>query len=162
MTISTISDKDDPPTEQDHADSIMPPMLEVVPPEPKFCINCKHLLGVRYQTHDFPKWRCLHPNNLTRNDKKRNLVTGIEEYIRVFKEESIEAMRYRETPEFCGPTGKWYEEYIKPEYKPEPSIQGVKAVELAEVETTFPPDVLKNNREAAAAKIAALKLKRTP
>ena len=90
----------------------------IPPEEGKFCADCKFLLGVRDNKYDADKWKCCHPNNS--KWKPADLVTGIKE--REFKF-NIRELRYLNTVDsaaggvaVCGPQGRWYEKYEKPEY----------------------------------------------
>lgn len=126
--------------------------------EIKFCKDCKHLLGVRHNLdRAADNWTCVHPNNVIETKEQLDLVTGELHYIRTYQEGSLYVLRNRETPEFCGPSGKWYEEYIKPVYQPAPTIGGKEAIEL----DIFGSTELEANRKAAADRLAAIKAKRT-
>lgn len=131
----------------------------------KFCCNCKHLLGKRDYIYKADEWKCVHPNNLVKNEQRINLVTGIQEYIREYHDEDLNSLRTREgmgATEYCGPTGKWFEQYNAPVYKaPEaqPTIGGKKAIELP-VEAPFSQDELSKNSSAAADRLAAIKARK--
>jgi hypothetical protein len=87
----------------------------------KFCADCSHLIGVRWNTEEISKWRCGHKNNIV--EEKINLVTGIKK--KLFIREDINYLRNTDTPDVCGPSGRWYERYIKddrPELDPAPTV----------------------------------------
>jgi hypothetical protein len=126
----------------------------------KFCVDCKHLLGVRYKD-DTDKWRCVHPYNMKENREVTDLVLGIKKYIRVYKIENIYELRELRPSnsnvglEFCGKEGKWFEKYEEPAH-PNPSIGGQVGQELE----VFDEATLKANREKAEAKLAAIKARK--
>lgn len=135
----------------------------------KFCCHCKYLLGKRLYLETADKWKCIHPNNLVKDDRRINLVTGLQEYIREYHDEDLNSLRTREgmgATEYCGPTGKWFEEYKQPVYTPkyldkpaQPTIGGKKAIELP-VEAPFSQDELSKNSSAAADRLAAIKARK--
>lgn len=72
-------------------------------PDKKFCANCVHLLGKRFELAQADKWNCCHPQNVC--EDKYNLVTG--ERIREFQF-GIVTFRHE------GCKGDLFEEYIPP------------------------------------------------
>jgi hypothetical protein len=122
----------------------------------KFCADCKWLLGVRHKTEDYSNWHCVNPQNLIKNEKRWNLVTGIQEYIRAYQEGSLVVLRTEER--YCGPTGKWFEKYERPEYRSSPTIGGKEAVALTE--EVFNKEELEANKKAAQERIEAMKRKK--
>lgn len=69
----------------------------------KYCKDCVHLLGNRNYKENWEGWRC----DKTKAVTGFNLVTGDIVYSAAFCD------NVRKGEEFCGPEGKWYEEYIK-------------------------------------------------
>lgn len=137
------------------------PISEDKEEELRFCVDCKHLLGVRSKPWDAENWTCLHPNNVIKNEPYYNLVTGIQEYIREFHEGSLIELRQRDgmgATEYCGPTGKWYEEYQHP--KETPAIGGKQAIEL-EIAAPFSQIELDANRAAATKRLNDIKAKKS-
>lgn len=101
---------------------VEPILEEGVPPEEyKFCTDCKHLLGIRYQRDDTSNWRCIHPRNLKENRVELDLVSGIKKYHRVYHYENLYDLRKSDGitlhgEPVCGQSGLWYEEYEEPSY----------------------------------------------
>lgn len=124
----------------------------------RFCAECKHLLGVRSKPWDAEDWACHHPNNLLKNEPYFNLVTGIQQYLREYQEGSLFILRA--DPAYCGPNGQWWEEYIEPEYKAEPSIGGKQGRIIIPTEEVFSTAELSASAEAAAKRLAELKAKK--
>jgi hypothetical protein len=122
----------------------------------RFCADCSHLLGVRYRTEEPENWKCVHPENLIKNEKVWNLVTGIQEYIREYKQSDI--FKLRSDSQLCGPKGSWWEKYEKPEYKKEPTIGGKEATALTE--EVFNKEELDANAQAAKERIAEMRKKK--
>lgn len=84
---------------------ILSEILETPEKELKFCSKCSFLLGNRNFIEYWEDWRC----NKFREPNGFNLVTGEE----IFPESYCKDLRNSDTT--CGPEGKWYEEYIKPD-----------------------------------------------
>lgn len=81
--------------------------------ELKFCSNCARLIGVRAMTYDTSNWKCGHPANI--QDEGIDLVTGLP--VKTFRVKSIHDLRKAPIvvgSQWCGPEGKWYEEYVPP------------------------------------------------
>lgn len=119
--------------------------------ELRFCSHCKYLLGVRYKTEQAENWSCVHPSNLVKNERRWNLVTGIQEYLREYHEGSLFVLRSES--KYCGPEGKWYEEYQEPERydvgKLNTMLGGKEVKEL--IETPFSPEALEDIKKKAEA-----------
>lgn len=82
--------------------------IEAVPLEERCCVDCVHLLGVRYDIDEAETlWRCVHPQNVVRVWK--DVVTGTRQ--RDFKMIFIREVR----TQLC--IGNWWELYKKPEYR---------------------------------------------
>lgn len=130
-----------------------PPIKE----NPRTCVTCKHLLGKRERKDLIDDWRCHHPNNI--KQEGIDPVTG-DNYTK-YKVDSIRAVRqfhiYFPKPDHPGiPTcdSKWWEEYVYVPYVP-PTIGGNEATDI-----TFDPEALAKGREAAKARMEAIKNKR--
>lgn len=127
--------------------------------EEKYCKDCKSLLGVRYNTDQSDRWRCVHPNNLKENRTEIDLVTGLTKYIRVFFYENIYDLRnlsgvtLNDLP-ICGPEGIWYEKYMPPVREPD-GIGGQAATEIV-----FDDTAIEANRKAAEERLRKIKEKR--
>ena len=80
--------------------------------EPPACAACVHLLGKREATDYYQGWLCNHPENIA--SQTRNLVTGLVE-TQYVKMNCVEA---RTDFSACGPAGRGFELYVKPEYHP--------------------------------------------
>ena len=93
--------------------------------EPPACAACVHLLGKREATDYYQGWLCNHPENIA--SQTRNLVTGLVE-TQYVKMNCVEA---RTDFSACGPAGRGFELYVKPQY-PEgsPSARVVSADSL--------------------------------
>lgn len=78
----------------------------VLEPKPKFCKDCTHLLGNRSYAENWQNWKC----GKTKEQIGVNPVNG-EPIIKAY---FCTAMR--EISADCGPEGKWYEEYIPPQF----------------------------------------------
>lgn len=79
----------------------------------RFCIKCANLIGVRLNKSDNEKWKCGAPENAI----GINMVTGDKTY------RILECNRAREMSDSCGPTGKWFVIYNKPNYHDFPKQQ---------------------------------------
>lgn len=77
---------------------------------PRFCRDCKHLLGKRHDIGNSENWRCFHPYNVA--FRKYNLVTGTP--ITLYKCEGLHLLRTM--LEYCGPDGAWFELYVPPQH----------------------------------------------
>lgn len=81
----------------------------------KFCRDCKHLLGVRYNVDQAGNWLCVNEKNIIK--KSYNLVTG--KVIWLLRRDNCENSR-EDNPlpseDICGPKGNWFEEYVKPDF----------------------------------------------
>jgi len=75
-----------------------------------FCSNCTHLLGNRSYQDNAASWRCNAVGNL--GDSYYDLVSGrkISNFI---KDTCYDA---RASEDSCGKEGRWYEEYVKPDF----------------------------------------------
>jgi len=83
---------------------------QIDPTTLRFCRDCKHLLGNRSYPDNTDNWRCHAEGNL--NASSYDLVSG--KKLLSFVEKDCYAAR--DNPNSCGQTGRWYEEYIKPDY----------------------------------------------
>lgn len=81
-------------------------MQGIPPKEEKFCKDCSHLLGNREWIENWETWKC----SKTKAVSGINLVTGQQVWSAAFCDNT------RKGAEFCGPEGKWYEEYVKPNF----------------------------------------------
>jgi len=79
-------------------------------PEAPACADCEFLLGKRTVPEYFMGWLCNHPENIL--SRVRNVVTGLTE-TKYVKMNCAEA-RSDETA--CGPAGKGFKLYVKPQY----------------------------------------------
>lgn len=131
---------------------------EIVETIENFCCNCTHLLGKRVNPEDACKWKCVHPNNMVKNEQRINLVTGIQEYIRDYKQEDIQLLREASGP--CGPEGRWFEAYKKPEYQAPPIMPTIGGKQPFEIEAPFSQEQIDSNAIAARERLAAIKAKR--
>lgn len=134
-----------------------PEIAEDVITDPHFCAKCKHLLGIRHNPDNAENWHCCSPYNVIKGGEYLDLVTGISKYLREYHEGSLYILR--EDPKYCGPEGKWYEEYIPPVRTIAPSIGGRQAVEL-EIAAPFSETQLEDGKKAAADRVAALKARK--
>lgn len=80
------------------------------PDEPPACAACSHLIGRRDNPDYFMGWLCNHPENIF--SRTRNLVTGCID-TKYVKMNCVEA---REDAAACGPAGKGFELYVRPEH----------------------------------------------
>lgn len=95
--------------------------------EPKFCKDCVHLLGNRNYKDNWETWKC----DKTKAVTGLNLVTGEIVYSASFCD------NVRKGVEFCGPEGKWYEEYKQPQFlEPDISIARKSSKHLSESDLT--------------------------
>src|SRR6267143_5015237 len=72
--------------------------------EQKFCIKCTHLLGNRSYPENWEGWKC----SKTKQEAGINLVNGDMIFVDAYCD------KVRQNQESCGPEGKWYEEYKRP------------------------------------------------
>lgn len=113
--------------------------------EIKTCNKCSHVLGKRFYTDTWEKWQCGHKENY--KGTTTHPVSG--EQQRIFITENIMEIRLFKCQ------GNWFEEYIRPE--PIPSINGTTAKLF---DAPMSNEDLVKNREAAAKKIAEIKLRK--
>ena len=88
--------------------------------EPKVCATCSHLLGNRSYPDNWEGWRCNAEGNI--QAIKVNLVSGLPQKQYIMERCS----NVREADSMCGPTGVWWEEYVKPIHTPLPELPRAK------------------------------------
>ncbi len=93
--------------------SLLEVIIKDMKEEQKFCVKCTHLLGNRSYTENWKTWRC----NKTKIEEGINLVTGEIIYTTFYCDE------VRKNPVYCGPEGKWYEEYKRPQILENPPFR---------------------------------------
>jgi hypothetical protein len=85
--------------------------------EAKLCKDCAKLIGVRgsEDPDSIVKWKCNAKDNVASQDVI-DLITG--KSLKTFKYPlNILRTKYEvEGEELCGPSGKWFELYVKPSY----------------------------------------------
>lgn len=80
--------------------------------EPPACADCLWLVGVRDRLEYYQGWVCHNPQNILSKDY--NLVTGRTDT----KLKDATCVDCRRNAEACGPAGKGFELYVKPDYSP--------------------------------------------
>lgn len=86
-----------------------------------FCKNCAHLLGKREQTEFATGWQCLAPANVL--VVSADPVTG--QTYRKLK--YVNCATAREADTDCGPEGKLFDLYVRPDYSKDRLSTGGKA-----------------------------------
>jgi hypothetical protein len=84
------------------------------PEKTRFCRDCSHLLGNRNYLDNDKIWKCGAEEN--KKEQKINQVNGLKYY--VYHLPFCEDQRkedYNDKPR-CGPSGKWFKLYIKPDF----------------------------------------------
>lgn len=114
--------------------------IGVVEEKEKVCVDCMHLIGVRYKIDVAKGWNCGHEKN--HDYWEKDLVTGLKH--RIFKIEDIYHVRLNNCK------GNWWELYTPPAPKESISIGGSVPVE-------FDNEELNKNREAAARRLQEVK-----
>ena len=78
-----------------------------------FCINCKHLIGVRHRAESSFEWKCGAPKN-----KDKEFIDPLTGETKIIYK-IVLCKDQRETSSVinrCGSEGSWFEEYIPPQF----------------------------------------------
>lgn len=96
--------------------SFSPRSAPVNPPNDRYCAQCTYLVGRRTYSDLAESWTCHAPENVTTTS--RDLVTGNTVYHLRFTTCYDARGAASEDTGGCGAAGKWFKEYVTPEFRP--------------------------------------------